>query len=53
MPVIALTAHAFRGDSERFLEAGFDGYLSKPIEMARLKEVLDGKSAQEISKPLV
>ncbi len=31
-PVIALTAFSLRGDRERFLEAGFDGYLSKPLE---------------------
>jgi len=35
-PVLAVTAYALRGDRERFLAEGFDGYVSKPLDLAEL-----------------
>lgn len=36
IPVLALSAHAIAGDQERALEAGFDGYLTKPVNIHTL-----------------
>ena len=47
VPVVALTAHAMKGDRERCLAAGMDGYLSKPIRAKDLDEVLEKFSPQQ------
>ncbi len=39
-PIISVTANALKEDRERFLAAGMDGYIAKPIESAKLEEVL-------------
>jgi CheY-like chemotaxis protein len=41
LPVVAVTAYAMRGDQERILNSGFDGYLSKPINPSSLIKELD------------
>jgi two-component system, cell cycle response regulator DivK len=41
IPVLALTAQAMHGDRERFLEAGFAGYLAKPVDLAELLRTVE------------
>lgn len=41
LPVLAVTAYAMRGDREKILSSGFDGYLSKPITSGELERELE------------
>jgi PAS domain S-box-containing protein len=41
LPIIAMTAHAMKGDRERCLEVGMDGYVSKPLQFAELFDAVE------------
>ncbi len=51
LPVVALTAHAVPGDRERFLEAGMDDYVSKPLDLDHLLAAMERAMARRGRQP--
>ncbi|MCF6248001.1 MAG: ATP-binding protein [Desulfobacula sp.] len=50
IPIIALTAHAIKGDREKFIDAGMDEYISKPIQGEELLNILEQFAKGQILK---
>ena len=48
VPIVALTAHAMKGDRERCLASGMDGYLAKPIQRSELLDALNQYAPQRL-----
>jgi signal transduction histidine kinase/DNA-binding response OmpR family regulator len=51
-PIIAVTANALKGDKERYLAAGMDGYVSKPIAVDALRQEIKGLLREGLPRPL-
>jgi two-component system sensor histidine kinase/response regulator len=49
--IVAMTALVMKGDRERFMAAGMDGYISKPIDLQQLDDVLDACSSSRFQVP--
>ena len=57
VPIIAMTAHAMKGDRQRCIDAGMDGYVAKPITAQELFLAIDAlvpstRDRQPIERPL-
>lgn len=50
-PIIALTAFAMKGDRERFMDAGFDYYISKPIRVTDFINLIKGIFKRKDNEP--
>src|SRR5439155_25785749 len=51
LPIVAMTAHAMKGDRERCLECGMDEYLSKPLDSRRLCAMVESVAAGQPAPP--
>ncbi|MBZ5724771.1 MAG: response regulator [Acidobacteriia bacterium] len=51
IPIVALTAHAMKGDCDRCLAAGMDGYISKPIQFEELLEAMRQAQGARAAQP--
>jgi PAS domain S-box-containing protein len=52
IPIVAMTAHAMKGDRERCIEGGMDDYVSKPVSAAELLRVLQKFAPQAATSPV-